>query len=86
MEKKIIKNQTIKKIQVSDEVSNFIKLYNCISIHSKKYKSTSTIYWNDCKYIETEDPNVFEVIFETDIISDFLDNRRRFLDETTDNT
>lgn len=69
------------KIIVSDDVREFIISCNCMSLASEKYKSISTMYWDNRKYIATEDPNIFEVIFEEDINFEFLNNRRRLEDE-----
>lgn len=74
MEKKAI-NKEIKKVWVSDEVADFIRNHNCISMHNKKNDLRTTIYWNNCKYIETEDNNVFEVLFENDVLSGFINGR-----------
>ena len=56
-----------RKILVSDEVADFIKSYNAESIHSQKTDKSVTIYWNECKYISTEENNVFEIIFPQNI-------------------
>jgi hypothetical protein len=77
--------KTIKNIWVSNEVRDFIVSHNCMSFSSEKYNSTSTVYWDNCKYVETEDPNVFELIFENDILAEFVDNRRRLRDEKENN-
>jgi len=63
------------KIYVSDEVSEFIKSYNCETINSEKLDKYKSIYWNECKYISTEDDNVFEIIFPSTINSELLNNR-----------
>ena len=64
-----------KKIYVSDEVANFIKNSNAESIHSQKTDKYITIYWNECKYISTDEDNVFEVIFPRELHSELLINR-----------
>lgn len=64
-----------RKIQVSDEVADFIKNYNAESIHSKKSNKWVSIYWNECKFIQTEDDNTFEVIFPRELHSELLNNR-----------
>jgi len=64
-----------RRIFVSDEVSNFIKSYNSESIHSQKLDKQVAIYWNECKYISTEEDNVFEIIFPNNIHSELLNNR-----------
>ena len=76
-----------KKIWVSDEIADFIKSHNTIGHYSSKYKTQITMRWNECKYIDTEDPNVFEVIFPDEFLDEFLENRRIIKDyETKDNS
>lgn len=66
-----------KKIYVSNEVADFIQSYNAMSIHSKSSDTDKqiTLYWNDYKYISTDEDNVFEVIFPNDFISEFINKR-----------
>lgn len=66
-----------RKILVSDEVADFIQSYNATSIHSKSSDTDKriTLYWNDCKYISTDEDNVFEIIFPNDFISEFINKR-----------
>ena len=64
-----------RKILVSDEVADFIKSYNAESIHSQKTDKSVTMYWNECRYISTDEDNIFEVIFPRDINSELLNNR-----------
>lgn len=75
-----------KKIVVSIEVADFIKSHNAIYNSSQKYNTSIAVYWNECKYIETEDPNIFEVIFPNDLISEFVENRRREIDGKKSNS
>jgi len=74
-----------KTLWFSDEVVDFIKSHNALSRASKKYNSSLTIYWNNCKYLETDNPNVFEVIFENDLLDEIVENRRKLKDEQRDN-
>lgn len=63
------------KIQFSDEVSDFIKSHNSINIFSKKLDKHVSLYWNECKYIPTENDNTFEVIFPKELYSEIINNR-----------
>ena len=42
---------------------------------SDKTGKRTGLYWNECKYISTEDDNIFEVIFPNNIHSELLFNR-----------
>ena len=74
-----------KKVSFSDDVVDFIKSHNMLSRSSTRYNNSLAIYWDTCKYIETDDPNIFEVIFENDLLDDFVENRRKLKNETEDN-
>ena len=67
------------KIKVSKEVSDFIKSHFNHSVNN----SNVSIFWDDCKYISTDEDCVFEVIFQRNIIDELLKNRLK--DETKDN-
>ncbi len=73
-----------KTIHVSDEIAEFIKNHNQVSVYSKKLDKRYNLHWDHCKYIETEDPNVFEVIYPNDELGELLNNRLR-LDEASNN-
>lgn len=77
-----------KKIHVSEEVANFIKSYNAMSKYNQKTNKRITTYWNECTYVETDEENVFEVIFPNNVLSELLDWRLEKItnNETQDNT
>jgi len=64
-----------KKIYVSDEVADFIKQHNSEFVISDKTGKRISLYWDECKYIQTEDDNTFEVIFPRELTSELLFNR-----------
>ena len=64
-----------KKIQVSDEIADFIKQHTSEFVISDKSGERISLYWNECKYIQTEDDNTFEVIFPRNLTSELLFNR-----------
>lgn len=63
------------KIKVSREVADFIKSYYATYINNKDSSKTIAIFWNDCKYISTDEDDVFEVVFPRNIHSELLNNR-----------
>lgn len=76
--------ENIKKIKVTDEIANFIKNHNCISRYSEKSNKRYSLYWNTCKYLETDDVNVFEVIYdEKELLKMFVDLHKK--NETENN-
>lgn len=64
-----------RKILVSDEVADFIKQHSSEFVISDKKGQRISLYWDECKYIQTEDDNTFEVIFQNNIHSELLFNR-----------
>jgi len=68
------------KIKVSKEVSDFIKSHFNHSVNNSNIR----IFWNDCKYVSTDEDYVFEVIFQRNIINELLENRLK-IDETKNN-